>query len=223
MKAVVFDLFGTLVPNLNPARYQDMLATTARLLEAEVDEYLAAWHGTFEQRMDGRLPDTETFAEVSRLLGRSPSTAAIERCAELRREAMIQALAPKSDAVACLSELRERGLLLALATDCSSETPELLDETPLGEFFSVRACSALLQTRKPDARMYEHVLNGLGVAGEECLYVGDGNSDELPGARRHGMTTVWVDNGAQQHFKERFSPDGDHTVQELLQILELLP
>ncbi len=62
------------------------------------------------------------------------------------------------------------------------------------------------------------VAEGLGLTGEACLYVGDGNSEELPGAKRHGMTTVWVDNGDQQHWKERFVPDGDYTVCDMLEL-----
>ena len=43
---------------------------------------------------------------------------------------------------------------------------------------------------KPDPRIYEMAVEGLGVAAEECLYVGDGTSNELTGASRVGMTAV---------------------------------
>ena len=45
---------------------------------------------------------------------------------------------------------------------------------------------------KPDARIYELALNGLGVRGERCLYVGDGSDGELSGAANAGMTAVLI-------------------------------
>ena len=44
--------------------------------------------------------------------------------------------------------------------------------------------------RKPDPATYEACCAALDVAPQECLYVGDGGSDELAGAARVGMTPV---------------------------------
>jgi len=43
---------------------------------------------------------------------------------------------------------------------------------------------------KPDPRIYEIACERLGVEPDECLFVGDGANDELPGAERVGMTAV---------------------------------
>ncbi|MQA02875.1 MAG: HAD hydrolase-like protein [Streptosporangiales bacterium] len=48
-------------------------------------------------------------------------------------------------------------------------------------------------TQKPDARMYLTACDGLGVAPERCLYVGDGNSNELTGATAVGLRAVYLD------------------------------
>ncbi|MEM7166420.1 MAG: HAD family hydrolase [Planctomycetota bacterium] len=222
-RAVVFDLFGTLVPNLDPSLYRSMLADVAAMFGAEVEPFLKEWHRHFVHRMDGTLQDgDEMFLPTLDALGLQASAQLLREANDLRRETLRSALRPKPDAVSCLQEIRRRGLELALVTDCSSETPSLLDDMELGEFFPIRACSAHLRARKPDPVMYTHVLGQLNLSGAECLYVGDGNSEELPGARRHDMTTVWVDNGDAQHFKERFVPDAMHTVTNLTQILELL-
>ena len=88
--------------------------------------------------------------------------------------------------------------------------------------FQTRSISAFLGVRKPDALMYTHCLELLGIPAGECMYVGDGNSEELIGARECGLTTVWVDNGLQQHWHERFAPDGDHTIHSLEELLPLM-
>ena len=41
---------------------------------------------------------------------------------------------------------------------------------------------------KPDPRIYELAVRGLGVRAERCLYVGDGSDGELSGAAKAGMT-----------------------------------
>ena len=43
---------------------------------------------------------------------------------------------------------------------------------------------------KPDPRIYEICCEWLGIEPAECLFVGDGANDELPGAERVGMTAV---------------------------------
>jgi putative hydrolase of the HAD superfamily len=43
---------------------------------------------------------------------------------------------------------------------------------------------------KPDARIYEIACEELDVEASDCLFVGDGANDELPGAERVGMTAL---------------------------------
>ncbi len=219
MDAVIFDLFGTLVPNLDPRQLRSSLKEIARVLGADPAHFWDEWGKGFRGRMEGSIPDgDEQFLPITRALGISPPQVAFREASRLRRSFMRDALVPKPGALECLDALVARGSGLALATDCSTETPALLDATQLGGYFQVRACSSELGVSKPDAAVYNHALDSLGLPGERCLYVGDGNSEELPGAKRCGMTTVWVDNGAEQHFKDRFVPEGDYRVRDLREI-----
>lgn len=222
MRAVVFDLFGTLLDNLEPEGWKAAFGEIAQHLGAEPDEFWQGWIDGYSSRMNGSLQDDDrVFAPISTALGLRVSDEQLRIAARMRDEFMQSCMRIKHDAVACLEALSERGYSLALATDCSSRTPSLLDQTALGAFFPTRAISAELGVTKPHPAMYEHVLEGLGVSGDDCWYVGDGNSHELVGAKRHGMTTVWVDNGARQFHRERFAPDGDHTIRELTELLDV--
>jgi putative hydrolase of the HAD superfamily len=221
--AVVFDLFGTLVPNFDLDRFWSCIDGIADVLGAPRAGFRAEWRACFRQRMDGTLPDGEDmFVPLLRELGVGIDAASLADANRLRSDFLASELVPKAGARECLDELRRRGYRLALATDCSSETPTHLDRTPLGDFFPVRAVSAHLGVTKPHPAIYEHVLRGLGVAGDRCVYVGDGNSEELPGAKRHGMTTVWIDNGDAQEWKHRFVPEADHTIHDLRELPALV-
>jgi FMN phosphatase YigB (HAD superfamily) len=83
------------------------------------------------------------------------------------------------------------------------------------------AYSAWLGVTKPDARMYRHVVDRLGVEPERCTYVGDGNSHELRGAHALGMRTVWVDNGEGPPARHQFDEASDLRITELRQLLDL--
>ncbi|MCI0650741.1 MAG: HAD family hydrolase [Planctomycetes bacterium] len=210
------------MPNIAPARLRASLARMAAALGAPAAPFEEEWRKHFASRMDGTIPDGDgQFLPILQALGLSVDPAQLARATQVRRASILGSLVPKTGTLECLTEFRRRGHKLALATDCSSETPSLLDRTPLGGFFPVRACSSHLRARKPDPAIYLHVLRELGVEGARCLYVGDGNSAELPGAKAHGMMTVWVDNGTEQHWRERHVPEGDYTVRDLRDTLAI--
>lgn len=224
MQAVIFDLFGTLVPNLPPQRWRRLYEDLAAVLEVDTDDFQDKWHAGFEGRMRGSPREVPAqIVAVLEALGTEAHPEPLARASQIKLAFLRdEALTPKPDAVETLAALQARGVKLALCTDCSWETPDLLRAGPLHAFFPVVASSAHLGVRKPDPSMYRHALGGLGVPPEHCLYVGDGNSHELRGAREQGLTTVWVDNGDAQHVRIQWSPGGDHTVRELRELLTLL-
>ena len=60
------------------------------------------------------------------------------------------------------------------------------------------AFSAVHGIKKPAAELYRVATDALGVAPEQCVYVGDGGSTELPGAAELGMRAVWLDHPGNQ-------------------------
>jgi len=46
--------------------------------------------------------------------------------------------------------------------------------------------------KKPDPRIYKMATDRMGIKPEDCLYVGDGSSHELTGARAVGMQAVLI-------------------------------
>jgi len=54
IEAVVFDLFGTLVYEFPRADWEGWLETSAAILEADVDAFIAAWQATGIERQAGR-------------------------------------------------------------------------------------------------------------------------------------------------------------------------
>ena len=46
---------------------------------------------------------------------------------------------------------------------------------------------------KPDRRIYDYAANRLGVENKYCLFVGDSDITDIPGAIIAGMEAVWLD------------------------------
>lgn len=222
MDAVLFDLFGTLIPNVPRSVWTDATDDIAALLGGEPEPLRAEMSAQFPLRMNGEIPDgPNQFERLATNLAITAEPEALAAAAERWQAMLIEGFHPKPEAIGVLDALQARGIKLGLVTDCSTGTRTLFEQSPMGPYFEACAYSAHLRTTKPDARMYRHVIERLSVRPERCLYVGDGNSHELRGARELGMRTVWVDNGEAQHVRSRFDSDADHTVTTLDGVLAL--
>jgi putative hydrolase of the HAD superfamily len=92
--------------------------------------------------------------------------------------------------------------------------------------FDVAVFSSSVAMMKPDPRIYLLAAERLGVQPEDCLYVGDGASQELPGAARVGMNPVLLCIPEDEHINGVYQIDTEGwdgpMVSSLGEVLELL-
>jgi len=193
-QAVVFDLFGTLVPAFPASRFQQSLAEMARAVGVAYQDFRRLWSETSAlARVTGQFDSIEANVRYECAeLGASPTDDQIAEAVRIRYAFTREVLRPRPDAVATLQRITSAGLGLALVSDCSAEVPEIWPETPFASLIDVPVFSCAAGTKKPDPRMYHLACDGLGVAPETCLYVGDGFSRELTGAAAVGMQSVLI-------------------------------
>jgi putative hydrolase of the HAD superfamily len=187
-KAVLFDLWGTLVPLPKPLRYRATEAVAAAL-NVPLDKWVQAWVATRIERETGDL--VTITLRVCRDLGIDADEGAVANA--LARRITIQREAfglIQPDVVPTLRALRENGLSTGLISNCTSDLPRHVKASPLAPVLDVCVYSCNERVMKPDARLYLAAAERLRVTPEECLYVGDGGDGELPGAERAGMTAV---------------------------------
>jgi putative hydrolase of the HAD superfamily len=84
------------------------------------------------------------------------------------------------------------GLRLGVVTDCSAETSVAWSSTWLHGYFDYVAFSCDLGVRKPDPRIYLTVVDALAVSPSDCIFVGDGGSQELTDAKGLGMEAIML-------------------------------
>jgi len=119
-----------------------------------------------------------------------------------------------------LDVLRER-YKLAVVTDAQSAYARAeLHKVGLLDYFDPIVVSGDHGYRKPDRRLFQLALDGMGVAAEHALYVGNDMHRDIFGAQEAGMTTVMVesDQGADVHL----DCVPDYTITDLRGLLTIL-
>ena len=96
---------------------------------------------------------------------------------------------------------------------------QLLERVGLLEGLEVLAFSDEVGAPKPDPRIFECALAGLGVAPQHTLHIGDLRRTDVAGARSLGMKTVRL---CQPHDDRSNHPEADHVVESHAQFCEWL-
>jgi putative hydrolase of the HAD superfamily len=213
-RAVIFDLWATLVPwdQEGANRFYDAMAQAAGVEELRFRE---AWLSGRKTREVGPIADhlRELFAG----LGAEPD---LDEILDMRREWTKRSLQPRPDALETLAELRRRGHLLGLISVCSQDVPHVWDETPFAGALDEVVFSCDVGVSKPDPRIYEITCERLGVAPADCVFVGAGANDELPGAERAGMTALQLRAPGEPLTAEGENWTGA-SIEHLSQVLDL--
>jgi len=227
-KAVIFDLFGTLVPNMSLTEHRAILVRMAHLLSAPTDDFVQLWFDTFNERCTGifQTPD-DNVEYICRTLGMSVNETQVELAARIRFDYAVQSTIPRPDAIETLTRLKSKGLKTGLITDCSAEAPAIWKSTPFAPLIDVAIFSCLVGLKKPDPRIYRLAAEQLGSEPQNCLYVGDGSSQELSGASQIGMYAVLLrlpdEDGADAHRIDNEDEEWcGPTISSLTEVLTLI-
>ena len=192
-RAVIFDLFGTLIDTSSRAEYERVLAQMAVVLKAPRVKFTQLWFDTFDLRTTGTLTSPEgNIDHICRHLGITFSEDQLKRASAIRFNFTVESLIPRPDTLATLGFLKANSYRVGLITDCSSEVPTAWKNTTMASLIDVPVFSCVEGVKKPDPRIYQRALQRLVVQAKECLYVGDGSSRELSGAQKIGMHPVLI-------------------------------
>jgi putative hydrolase of the HAD superfamily len=112
---------------------------------------------------------------------------------------------------------------LAVVTDAqSAHTRGELHKVGLLDYFDPIVISGDHGYRKPDRRLFQFALDGMGVAAENALYVGNDMHRDIFGAREAGMATVMFESGQGADAYLDCAPDYRISdFRDLLRILSL--
>lgn len=225
-KAVIFDLYGTLIDNYTRPEYERVLKEMARILNAPADKFSRLWFESFRKRNTGELPTPQANIRcVCAQLNVPVNDTQVEAATRVRLDYSRRTMVPRPGTLETLSRLKSAGIRTALISDCSSETALVWPDTALAPLFDVILLSCVVGIKKPDPRIYRMATEQLGVEPGECLYIGDGSSQELTGALKVGMHPVllnYPDESADAHTIDREPDWRGPTISSVTEVLDLL-
>jgi putative hydrolase of the HAD superfamily len=227
IRAVVFDLYGTLVYEFPRADWDAWLDASAAIVEAQAEAFRAAWAATAIDRQTGRAGGIEENVRTAAArAGAWPSESQVAEVLEARAAMYRKWFVPRPGAEEILRELRRRSVPTALVSMCTPDTPAMWRATPLAGLIDVEVFSSEVGLRKPDAEIYVAATTALGVEPAECLYVGDGSYRELSGAAAVGMHAFLI-RDPDEGEGEMLRPDAEDwdgpAIADLREIGALLP
>src|SRR5581483_445540 len=178
IKAVIFDLFGTLVyDKFSSDKYPLFLSRLSSTLGLKETEFTALWQASYQDRALGKYESLQdNLRWIGDQLGRPLEPNAVEEAASAIVDLTRQALTPRDQAIEVLYQIRLMGYKTGLISDCGPAVPLIWNETPFARLFDHTVFSCKEKLKKPDPKYYRILLDRLEVPGSACLYVGDGHS-----------------------------------------------
>lgn len=225
--AVVFDLFGTLVPEFPAVDFHESVRGMGERVGADPGAFEELWNRTAIARQTGEYADVEAnIRALVEELGLAIDVVGLAEALELRAALYRRWFRPRPGAIETLEEVKRRGYPVALISMCAPDTPALWRSSPLAALVDVEVFSCEVGLRKPDAAIYRYATERLGVAADVCLYCGDGSYGELTGAEAVGMTAYEI-RDPDVLTAAQLRPEGElwsgASVADLRELLALLP
>ena len=231
LTAVIFDCYETLFPN-SPHQWMETFEEICRdqKLRVEGGVLWREWRARdvqFRQtRVNLEAPEQsppfksyyqawrESFQETFQAMGlKGEPEAAAARCVEA-----MGCRHPFDDTLSTLERLRGRWRLGILSNADDAYLNPLLSRYPLP--VDAVLSSERARAYKPHPLPFQLVLTLVGAEPEETICVGDSPLDDIYGAQRLGMKTVWINRKGVPWSDDIRPPD--HRIQSLLEIPDIL-
>jgi len=190
MKAVIFDLFETLITEWGKHKYTNKEVATD--LGISLHEFRAESAKLQKKRYSGEISETVQFYKMI-----------LEQLCIERDEHLLHTIVAKREKckrdcfkiivpeiLDMLNVLKTNGFLIGMISNCSTEEILGLKDSALYSYFDTIVLSCDVGLVKPDVKIYEHCASLLQVESSNCFFVGDGGSDELNGAKNARMTPL---------------------------------
>jgi putative hydrolase of the HAD superfamily len=190
-QAVIFDLFHTLTGSKSA---WGQLPETAQYLGIAEEKWNQQVFEKSKDRLTGKLTDPVMIIKkmahaINPSIPMDKITAAVNN-RKIRFD-HAQVNIPKAN-IETIIELKKRGKKIGLCSNADVVEVSGWSRSPLANLFDSVVFSCEAGFMKPEPQIYRLSLEQLKVRPDDAVFVGDGSSNELQGARAVGLTTIMV-------------------------------
>jgi putative hydrolase of the HAD superfamily len=189
VKAVLFDLFNTLVSEFGIGL--DIQVEIATALKVDSTKLAHLYRSYRPERIAGRLTWENSLERIAQDCGVSIGSDVMDRLVAQREKTYRDLFFGADSAILrCLDSIRSGGFKTALVSNADGSDVVGFWESPLGPHFDAAIFSHLVGDPKPNPKMFRAACEAIGVEPSECLFVGDGGTNELSAAASLGITPL---------------------------------
>lgn len=215
---ICFDLFFTLVkPKYNEIRNEYDVFNISRDAWERVTEN----EELYGRRARGLVIEPRSIIElIVRELNIVYDNEMIDEALELREKRFKEALINVEPTIVdVLIDLKDKGIKLCIISNADSIDVLHWNESPISNIFDEVLFSFEVGCLKPEKEIYELALARMDVKADQCIFVGDGGSDELKGAKEFGMNTVQCTHLVNSSNK---IAEADYVIDEFSKLISLI-
>jgi putative hydrolase of the HAD superfamily len=180
------------------------------------------WHAGFAEiapaLSTGRLSLEDGFAHILQAGGAEPRPGLVAELVRRDRERLSAAAGLYDDVIPFLERLRERGVLIALVSNCVANTRPMLSALGVSGLADSLVLSCEIGWAKPSPQIYQLALDRLGVAAPATLFVDD-QPAYCAGAAALGISAVQI---ARRGARSMTPAAGTAVVQSLAELDAML-
>lgn len=190
-EAIIFDLFHTLTARESTWSSGPM---TSDLLGVSREGWNEQLLEKSKERLTGKVKDPHIFIrQMARAINPHIPDELIEKAVKNRIDRMRRALLTIPESTKkTLEALKRQGKKLGLLSNADASEIADWNESPIASCFDSVVFSCEVGFVKPERQIYEISLKQLKVKPQDALFVGDGGSRELEGAKELGITAVFI-------------------------------
>jgi putative hydrolase of the HAD superfamily len=192
------------------ACYRECRRIREEFLDVSFREQVEIFINNIDNRLVERL-DEETILEVVRTYADS---------------FWVHPPVPHTDAQAVLRDVKDMGLGIGLISN-TGMTPgetfrQYMDQKGLLKYFDVLTFSDEVKISKPAEGIFHMTLSSLGATPAQTVHVGDHVKNDVVGANRCGLKTVWITGFYDNEDPSDPDTQPDETVDSLGQVAQAI-
>lgn len=220
---VFFDLFFTLViPKYNDLRNEnDMLGITKDEWEryAEDDElYL-------KRATSNSISPEQIIEDILNKMKIDVSECTKKEILKLREDRLKNSLINVDPTILdVLSDIKNSGKKLCLISNADIIDVMYWDQSPLHDLFDDTIFSYEVGYLKPQKEIYKIALKKMKVNPENSIFIGDGGSDELKGAKELGIRTILTGHLLKREIKQHneIKKFADYHIEDFKDLIDII-
>lgn len=220
-KAVLFDFYNTLV-YVDPEVRGKIVDILAKRVGVKKNEWSNVANTLTPKYFTGQIKTSrEYYISILKELGKYPTEDLLSELEKLEYANRYEAITTYPETHKVLTELKNLNIKLSLISNCSCTIFNILEFLDLRKYFDVLSLSCEVGILKPEPEIYLYAVRKLNLEPQDCLFVGDGDHQELDGAKNVGITACKINQKIGYMKKDGESTQYDFEISSLNELLEI--